>query len=71
MTKVCPNPNREAIWHNIPKSYTKCNDCGGNVMLINEDTFWRKFSNNWYQYNFEDGQYFRPEKKDIQLNLEL
>jgi len=46
LIKVCPDPGCEAVWHNITKSYTKCNDCGGRVMLINEDTYWNKFSNN-------------------------
>lgn len=36
LIKVCPDPGCEAVWHNIPKSHTKCNDCGGNVMQINQ-----------------------------------
>ena len=62
LIKVCPNPNCEAVYHNIPKSYTKCNDCNGRVMLINEETYWKKFSNNWFQYNFINGEIFRPQK---------
>ena len=57
--KVCPDPSCEAVWHNIPKTYTKCNDCGGRVMLINENTFWKKFSNNWFQYDFQTGEYYK------------
>jgi hypothetical protein len=71
LIKVCPDPGCEAVWHNIPKSYTKCNDCGGRVMLINEKTFWDKFSNNWFQYDFETGEYFRPQKPIVQLSLDL
>jgi len=56
LIKVCPDPNCEAIWHNIPKSYTKCNDCGGRVMLINEKTYRSKFLNNWFQYDFLTGE---------------
>ena len=63
--KVCPDPNCEAVWHNIPKSYTKCNDCGGRVMLINQKTFWKKFSNNWYQYDYKTGNYYRPQKTNV------
>lgn len=71
LIKVCPNPNCEAVYHNIPKSYTKCNDCGGNVMLINEKTYWSKFSDNWFQYDFESMQYFRPEQEKQQLVFDL
>jgi hypothetical protein len=71
LIKVCPAPGCEAVWHNIPKSYTKCNDCGGRVMLINKETFWKKFSKNWFQYDFETGEYFRPQKPVVQLSLDL
>ena len=67
--KVCPDPGCEAVWHNIPKSHTKCNDCGGNVMQINSETFWKKFSNNWFQYDFVTGEYFRPQKPQLELEL--
>lgn len=60
LIKVCPDPGCESVWHNIPKSHTKCNNCGGRVMLINEKTFWTKFSKNWFQYDFQTGDYFRP-----------
>jgi hypothetical protein len=69
LIKVCPNPQCEAVWHNIPKSYTKCNDCGGRVMLINTDTYHQKFANNWFQYDFNTGEYFRIEKPFQQLSF--
>ena len=69
--KVCPDPQCEAVWHCCPKIQTKCKDCGGNIIKINEDTFWKKFSKNWFQYDFETGEYFRPQKKNAQLLLEL
>lgn len=71
LIKVCPDPGCEAVWHNIPRSYTKCNDCSGRVMLINERTFWAKFSNNWFQYDFQTGEYFRPQKTIVQLSLDF
>ena len=58
--KVCPDPACEAVYHNCPKKHTKCNDCGGRIMQINEKTYWRKFSNNWFQYDFKTMEYFRP-----------
>ena len=69
--KVCPDPGCGALYHNIPKNYTKCNDCGGRVIEINEETFWKKFSNNWFQYDFITGEYFRPQKADLQLKMKF
>ena len=48
LIKICVDPMCEAVWHNIPKSHTKCNDCNGRVIIINENTFYAKFSNNWF-----------------------
>jgi len=67
--KICVDPTCSAIWHNIPKSYTKCNDCGARVIYINENTFYSKFSNNWFQYDFLTNEYFRPQKLIMQLSL--
>ncbi len=69
--KVCPDPGCESVWHYCPIKHTKCNDCGGRIMKINEDTFWKKFSKNWFQYNFETGEYFRPLKIEPQLSLDF
>ena len=33
-------------------------------MKINEETYWKKFSDNWFQYDFLTGEYFRPEKTE-------
>jgi len=69
LIKVCPDPHCEAVYHNIPKSHTRCNDCGGWVIQINEKTFWKKFSLNWFQYDFTTGEYYRPQKEQEQLKL--
>jgi hypothetical protein len=71
LIKVCPDPNCEAVWHNCPKKHTKCNDCGGNIMEIKADTYWRKFSSNWFQYDFTTGEYLRHQKETTQLVLNL
>lgn len=71
LIKVCPDPGCEAVWHNIPGSHTKCNDCGGRVIRVNEETFWKKFANNWFQYDFMTGDYYRPEKEVRQLYLDF
>jgi hypothetical protein len=71
LIKICVDPMCEAVWHNIPKSHTKCNDCNGRVIIINENTFYAKFSNNWFQYDFQTGEYFRAQKPNVQLTLDL
>jgi hypothetical protein len=68
LIKVCPDPGCEAVWHNIPKSHTKCNDCGGRVMIINQNTYFKKFSDNYFQYDFKTGNYYRLQNQ-WQLSL--
>ena len=69
--KICVDPYCEAVWHNIPKSYTRCNVCNGRVIIINSNTYYAKFSNNWFQYDFQTGEYLRPHKPILQLKLDL
>jgi hypothetical protein len=57
---VCPDPRCEAVYHNCPKNQTKCKDCGGNIMSINTSTYIKKFAQNWFQYDFTTGEYYRP-----------
>ena len=71
LIKICGDPGCEAIFHNIPKSQTRCNDCNGRLIEINEDTFWNKYSKNYFQYDFISNEYFRPVKAVYQLSLEL
>ena len=69
LIKICPDPHCESIFHNIPKTHTRCINCNGNVIIINEKTYWKKFALNWFQYDFLTGKYLRPEKKIEQLTL--
>lgn len=71
LIKVCPDPHCDAVYHNIPKSYTKCDDCGGRVILINEQTYWKKFANNFFQYDYPTMEFYRPVKPTNQLSLEI
>lgn len=61
----------EAVYHNCPKKHTKCKDCGGNIIQINEKTFWKKFSTNFFQYDFTTDSFFRPKKVFDQLRLDI
>lgn len=64
--KICPDPQCEAVYHNTPKNKTKCLDCGGNIIMINEKTYWKKFSQNFFQYDYQSGCYHRPNNNVIQ-----
>ena len=69
MIKICGNPNCDAIFHNVPKHETKCFDCNGNIKIINEKTYFTKFCNNFFQYDFITKEYYRLEQKTNQLYL--
>ena len=58
--KVCPRIGCEAVWHNCPKHYTKCKDCGGNTIQINNKTYVKKYAGWFFQYDFKTMQYYRP-----------
>jgi hypothetical protein len=67
--KICPDVGCEAVWHNCPTTETKCKDCGGNIRIVNEETYWKKFSENWFQYDYNTFEYFRPAPNIKQLIL--
>ena len=58
--KVCVDPHCEAVYHKCPVNNNKCNDCGGKLIRINVSTYTKKFSNNYFQYDFTTGNYHRP-----------
>jgi hypothetical protein len=61
--KLCGDPHCDAIYHNIPKKITACNDCNGRLIEINEKTYFKKYYNYFFQYDFLTGNLFRPVKK--------
>lgn len=65
LIKVCPDPGCEAVYHNCPDKQTRCLDCDGWIKKINEATYWKKFSGNFFQYDFETKEYYRPKKEAI------
>lgn len=71
LTKVCPDPGCSTVWHNCPKKHTRCNNCSGHIMAINAETFWKKFSLEWFQYNFQSGELFRPISNMISVDVQL
>jgi hypothetical protein len=67
--KVCPDPQCEAVYHNCLIKHTRCNNCGGWIKRIDNDTYWRKFSNIFFQYDFNTMEYYYPIKNVTQLSL--
>lgn len=65
--KVCLDPTCEAVYHNCSKKLTRCNDCGGRILQINAKTYWNKFSKNWFQYDAESMEYYRPDKPKLEI----
>jgi hypothetical protein len=69
--KVCADPHCEAVWHNCPKEHTKCKDCGGKLIAINEKTYGQKFVGWFFQYDFDTHEYYYPGIKTSQISLDL
>lgn len=61
VTKACPDPTCEAIWHNVPKKSTKCKNCSGRIIEINDKTFQSKYKDWWHQYDYETEEVLRKE----------
>jgi hypothetical protein len=60
LIKKCPDSGCDAIYHNCKESDKKCKDCGGSIKMINKDTFMKKYANWFFQYDYQTGEYFRP-----------
>ena len=67
--KICPDPHCGAVWHYCPKNVTHCKDCNGWLIRINSETYWKKFSTFFFQYNYGTHEYHRPEQNKNQLIL--
>jgi hypothetical protein len=50
--KVCPDPNCDSVYHNVPAKATKCLNCDGWIIKINENTYKKKFIQNFFQYDY-------------------
>ena len=66
MTKVCPDPYCDSVYHNCKKENTRCLNCNGRIMRINQSTFQKKFSLNYFQFDYQTRDYLRkPEGVQI------
>ena len=62
LIKVCPDLHCEAVYHNVQAKQTRCKNCGGWIIKINDKTYWKKFSENFFQYDYTTEEFYRPEK---------
>lgn len=69
--KVCVETTCESVYHNCPVKVKKCEFCGGSIKMINQETYFKKFANRFFQYDQPTGEYFRPQKIKPQLALDL
>jgi ethanolamine utilization protein EutA (predicted chaperonin) len=60
LIKVCGDPNCEAIFHNVPTKETHCLDCDGRLIKINRSTYLKKYSSNYFQYDYLTQEYYYP-----------
>lgn len=71
LIKVCVEYGCESVYHNCPEKVKKCEFCGGSIKMINQETYFKKFANRFFQYDQPTGEYFRPTKKITQTQLEF
>lgn len=71
LIKVCVVPQCESVFHNCPFEIKKCEFCDGSIKMINQETYFKKFSDRFFQYDQPTGEYFRPKKINPQLSFEI
>jgi hypothetical protein len=71
MIKICPNPNCSEVYHNCKVTDKKCKNCGCRIMKINNETYRKKFSWLYWQYDYQTGQLYRPDTKIVNNQLSL
>lgn len=69
LIKVCVEPGCESIFHNCDVKIKRCEFCSSPIKMINQETFFKKFSNRFFQYDQASGEYFRPKKIVLQYQL--
>lgn len=71
LIKVCVETGCESVFHNCPEKVKRCEYCNGSIKMINQETYFKKFSDRFFQYDQPTGEYFRPQKEKHQLTLDL
>lgn len=71
LIKVCVEFGCESVYHNCPKKVKHCEFCGGTIKMINAETYFKKFSDRFFQYDQPTGEYFRPKIIEKQYSLDI
>jgi len=66
--KVCPDPHCDTVWHNVKIKQTRCKNCGGWLRAINLNQYKKKFSEYWFQYDYQTEEIFRLNKEVKTIN---
>ncbi len=67
-TKVCIDPHCEEVAHNIEKKETRCRNCGMLMVEIDQKTYLQKFASNYFQYDYQTGEIYRP-RAGVQVEM--
>ncbi len=60
MIKVCIDPMCDEVAHNCEQSEKRCRSCDMKLVTINQATYWKKYSMNFFQYDYQTGNLYRP-----------
>lgn len=61
--KVCINQHCEEVAHNCDKKETRCRSCNGILVAITEQHYWKKFAPLFFQYDYQTGELYKPQKQ--------
>lgn len=58
--KICGDPHCDQVHHNTPKKKTKCLNCNGNLIVINKNTYLKKYKDLYFQVDCSTQDYYYP-----------
>jgi hypothetical protein len=71
MIKVCINPHCEELAHNYNIDETRCRNCDFILVKITEETYLKKYINNFFQIDYQSGERVKPNELGYNLQLKL
>ena len=71
MIKVCTDPQCEEVAHNIEKDETRCRNCYGLMVEIDQSTYQKKFMDSYFQYDYSTGKLVRPSELGYSIQMEM
>jgi hypothetical protein len=58
--KVCLDDQCSEVAHFIERSEKHCRNCGKTMIAINWQTYEKKFADEYFQYDYRTGDFYRP-----------